>query len=249
MASWRTANVLPAPGGPKTAMGSGTPPRAPRSSWCTYSSRMLRTLRRLSISVRSTDDQAPTVSTGMPKGSDVDPCTAAVAATCPMDVSAYVWARVRVARGGRLGRRCWANSSPPPRSGRGHGRRAGTGCAAGRGLRRPGSRPRARRGRAARPRLTASTRSASRPVVSSRVTAASGQPSVAGAHAPGVASAPIPLLHAGVEHEHVASVPLHDHGAAAPTMTMTRRACASGWARTAAMISSVSRSHESGYPT
>ena len=35
--------------------------------------------------------------------------------------------------------------------------------------------------------------------------------SVAGAHS-GVSGAPVSLLHAWVEHEHVASVPLHDHG-------------------------------------
>ena len=55
-------------------------------------------LRMSSISIRSIDDQSPTVSTGMPVGRPCTPRTAAFAATSIMDMSAQVCARIEEPR-------------------------------------------------------------------------------------------------------------------------------------------------------
>ena len=109
VATCLTANDLPAPGGPKTATESGRLTRRPVWYASTYSAMMPRMLRMLSISARSTDDHAPTVSMGMPDR-PLGPSRAtrrAVSSSCPAPIVS-----IRI----ELVARCSSSSSTTARS-------------------------------------------------------------------------------------------------------------------------------------
>ena len=86
----------------RTRRRAGADRHGPPCSLCwMYSSRMLRTLLRLWISILSTEAHSPTVSTGMPAGRLAMPCTAAAAATVRERLLGVGLGEDRGARGGR----------------------------------------------------------------------------------------------------------------------------------------------------